>query len=38
MNAIATAQALNRRHFLKGSGTGLGSLALGSLVGARAKR
>jgi hypothetical protein len=34
MDAIETAQALNRRHFLRGSGAGLGALALGSLVGA----
>jgi hypothetical protein len=34
MDAIATAQALNRRHFLQRSGAGLGALALGSLVGA----
>ncbi|HEX3599363.1 MAG TPA: DUF1501 domain-containing protein [Lacipirellulaceae bacterium] len=34
MDAIATAQALNRRHFLQRSGGGLGALALGSLVGA----
>jgi hypothetical protein len=33
MDSIATAQALNRRHFLRGTGTGLGALALGSLVG-----
>jgi hypothetical protein len=32
MDNIATAQALNRRHFLRGTGTGLGALALGSLV------
>jgi len=33
MDSITTAQALNRRHFLRGSGTGLGTLALSSLVG-----
>src|SRR5262245_59276324 len=33
MDSIAVAQALNRRHFLRSSGAGLGSLALGSLVG-----
>ena len=33
MDAKEVAQAMNRRHFLKGSGTGLGALALSSLVG-----
>jgi hypothetical protein len=33
MDHIATAQALNRRHFLRGTGAGLGALALRSLVG-----
>src|SRR4029078_1249524 len=34
MNTIEVAQALNRRHFLRNSGVGLGALAFGSLVGA----
>jgi hypothetical protein len=33
MNTIQLAQALNRRHFLHGTGAGLGALALNSLVG-----
>jgi hypothetical protein len=32
MNTIELAQALNRRHFLRDSGMGLGALALGSLA------
>src|SRR6187397_2924516 len=34
MDSKALAQAMNRRHFLRGSGTGLGALALSSLVSA----
>jgi hypothetical protein len=34
MYTIEAAQALNRRHFLRNSGIGLGALALGSLVDA----
>ncbi len=37
MDAIEVAQAFNRRHFLKGSTSGLGALALSSLVGAPTK-
>ena len=37
MDAIKIAQALNRRHFLRDSGAGLGALTLGSLTGAPAK-
>jgi hypothetical protein len=33
MDTIATGQALNRRHFLRNSGAGIGSLALTSLIG-----
>jgi hypothetical protein len=33
MEAIATAQAFNRRHFLRQSGGSLGAVALGSLIG-----
>ncbi len=33
MDAKATAQAWNRRHFLQGAGAGLGALALNSLAG-----
>ena len=32
MDAKEVAQAMNRRHFLQGSSTGLGTLALNSLV------
>ncbi len=34
MNTVELAQALNRRHFLRNSGVGLGALALGSLADA----
>lgn len=34
MDTIKIAQALNRRHFLRNSGAGLGALALSSLTGA----
>src|SRR3954470_17036415 len=37
MDAIETAQALNRRHFLQSSGSGLGALALSSLAGSAVK-
>jgi hypothetical protein len=37
MNTIEVAQALNRRHFLRKSGMGIGALALGSLVDAPSK-
>jgi uncharacterized protein DUF1501 len=37
MDAKEVAQAMNRRHFLKGSTTSLGALALGSLVAAEPK-
>jgi hypothetical protein len=37
MESIAIAQALNRRHFLRGTGAGLGAFALGSLVGQQPK-
>jgi hypothetical protein len=37
MDAIKVAQALNRRHFLRNSGAGLGALALSSLTGAATK-
>jgi hypothetical protein len=33
MDAIKVAQALNRRHFLRNSGAGIGALALSSLAG-----
>jgi len=37
MDAIKIAQALNRRHFLRDSGAGLGALALSSLTGSATK-
>ena len=38
MDALKLAQQLNRRHFLERSGVGLGSIALGSLLGGESAR